>query len=134
MDGHDHHHNHKVGSVGKEAGNMQVQENSQHAAPLHDHADHHSHHVHDHSDSLRRLKSAEGHLRGIQRMLEEDVYCIDVLRQIQAVQAALNKISVNILNQHLNTCVITAVRGEDLQERERVLKEIAEVYDMATRV
>lgn len=95
--------------------------------------DHHAH-VHDHHDPIQRLKSAEGHLRGIQRMLEEDTYCIDIIRQIQAVQAALNKISVNILEQHLNSCVITAVRGENLQERERVLKEITDVFETATKV
>jgi DNA-binding FrmR family transcriptional regulator len=95
--------------------------------------DHHTH-AHDHHDTIQRLKSAEGHLRGVQRMLEEDTYCIDIIRQLQAVQAALNKISVNILEQHLNSCVITAVRGENLQERERVLKEITDVFETATKV
>lgn len=90
--------------------------------------------MHDHNDTIRRLKTAEGHLRGIQRMLADDVYCIDVLRQIQAVQASLNKVSTLILEQHLNSCLITAVRGEDPAERERVLKEIAAVFDAATRV
>jgi CsoR family transcriptional regulator, copper-sensing transcriptional repressor len=85
-------------------------------------------------DVLNRLKSAEGHLRGVERMVEEEQYCIDVIRQIQAVQAALNKISSTILNDHLNSCLITAVRGDDPAERERVLKEIAEIYDTATRV
>ncbi len=91
------------------------------------------HGVH-HEDALRRLKTAEGHLRGIQRMLEEDAYCIDVIRQIQAVQAALNKISVGILEEHLNSCVIIAVRGDDPQERERVLQEIGSVFAAATQV
>ncbi len=83
---------------------------------------------------LNRLKTAEGHLRGIQRMVEEDAYCIDVIRQIQAVQSALNKVSSKILENHLNSCLISAVRGEDPEERERVLKEIAEVFDAATKV
>ena len=90
--------------------------------------------IHDHRDSIHRLKTVEGHLRGIQRMLEEDAYCIDIIRQIQAVQAALNKVSVAILNQHLNTCVIIAVRSEKQEERERVLKEIAEVFEVSQRV
>jgi CsoR family transcriptional regulator, copper-sensing transcriptional repressor len=84
-------------------------------------------------DVLKRLRSAEGHLRGIIRMVEEDAYCIDVMRQIQAVQAALNKISANILEEHLNSCVITAIRGENTADRERVLREIADVYEMATK-
>ena len=82
---------------------------------------------------IRRLKTAEGHLRGVQRMLEEDAYCIDVIRQIQAVQSALNKISSLILYQHLNSCLVTAVQGEDPVERERVLHEIVDVFEAASR-
>ncbi len=84
--------------------------------------------------SLRRLKTIEGHLRGVIRMVEEDAYCIDVIRQIQAVEAALNKVSSQILENHLNSCVITAVQGNDRKERERVLKEITEVFDTANKV
>jgi DNA-binding FrmR family transcriptional regulator len=83
--------------------------------------------------ALKRLKTVEGHIRGIQRMVEEDAYCIDVIRQVQAVQAALNKISTQILDEHLNSCLITAVRGEDAGERERVLKEIIDVFEAATK-
>ena len=87
-----------------------------------------------HEEAEKRLKNAEGHLRGIQRMLDEDAYCIDVIRQIQAVQAALNKISAMILEEHLNSCVITAIRGEDPGERERVLREITGVFDAANKI
>jgi len=86
-----------------------------------------------HEDALKRLKNAEGHLRGVERMVEDGAYCIDIIRQIQAVQAALNKVSAQILEQHLNSCLITAVRGENPDERERVLKEIADVFEMATK-
>ena len=85
-------------------------------------------------DTLKRLKTVEGHLRGIIRMVEEDSYCIDVIRQIQAVEAALNKISAGILENHLNSCVTTAIQGNDPAERERVLKEITEVFEMSTKV
>ena len=84
--------------------------------------------------TLRRLKTVEGHLRGVIRMVEEDAYCIDVIRQIQAVEAALGKVSSRILEDHLNSCVITAIKGDDKQERERVLKEISEVFEMSTNV
>lgn len=87
-----------------------------------------------HQDTLQRLRIVEGHLRGIIRMVEEDAYCIDIIRQIQAVQAALNKVSSQILENHLNSCVITAIQGEDPAERERVLKEIREVFEMTNRV
>lgn len=84
--------------------------------------------------TLRRLKTVEGHLRGVIRMVEEDAYCIDIIRQIQAVEAALNKVSSKILEDHLNSCVITAIQGNDKKERERVLKEITEVFEMSTKV
>ena len=84
--------------------------------------------------ALARLKTVEGHIRGIERMVEDGAYCIDVIRQIQAVQSALNKVSSMILDGHLNSCLITAVRGDDPDERERVLHEIAEVFDAATKV
>lgn len=84
--------------------------------------------------TLRRLKTIEGHMKGIIRMAEEDAYCIDLIRQINAVQSALNKVSAQILDDHLNSCVITAIQGEDAKERERVLKEISEVFEMSTKV
>ncbi len=89
--------------------------------------------MNDTDNVLNRLKSAEGHLRGVIRMVEEDAYCIDVIRQVQAIQAALNKINSTILENHLNSCVITAIRGEDPEDRERVLREITDVYEMATK-
>jgi DNA-binding FrmR family transcriptional regulator len=104
-------------------------EQHQHSQP----ADQTHPHVHDHADDIKRLKYAEGHLRGIQRMLEEDAYCVDVIRQIQAVQAALAKVSARILDGHLNSCVITAIRGEDQSERERVLKELLEIYNTSNK-
>ncbi|HKZ54230.1 MAG TPA: metal-sensitive transcriptional regulator [Anaerolineales bacterium] len=88
----------------------------------------------DREQLIRRLKSVEGHVRGIQRMIENEAYCIDLIRQTQAVQAALSKISSSILDEHLHSCLITAIRGDDPEERERLLKEIAEVYEAASRV
>lgn len=89
---------------------------------------------HDHIDNIQRLKTVEGHIRGIQRMLEQDQYCIDIIRQIQAVQSALNKISARILEGHLNTCLLGAIQGEDPDERQRVLNEITEVFETANKV
>jgi len=89
---------------------------------------------HNHKDNIQRLKTVEGHIRGIQRMLQEDQYCIDVIRQIQAVQSALNKISTQILDGHLNTCLLTVAQGNDPDERQRVLNEITEVFETANKV
>jgi len=87
-----------------------------------------------HDEAAKRLKTVEGHIAGIRRMIDQGEYCIDVIRQIQAVQSALNKVSKIILEDHMNSCLITAVRGEDPKERERVLEEIAEVFEAATKV
>ena len=86
------------------------------------------------TEALKRMKSISGHVKGIERMLETDTYCIDVIKQIQAVEAALSKVSGLLLEGHLHSCVITAVRGEDLGERERVLGEIADVFETAAKV
>jgi len=83
---------------------------------------------------LKRLRSIAGHVNGIERMVGEDAYCIDVIKQVQAVQAALNKVNDLILEQHLNSCVIEAVRGDNKKERERVLEEIVGVFEMAQKI
>jgi CsoR family transcriptional regulator, copper-sensing transcriptional repressor len=80
------------------------------------------------ADAVHRLKSIAGHINGIVRMLEEDRYCVDVIKQIQATQQALSRVSEGILDAHLRTCVTTAIQGADANERERVLTEITEVF------
>ena len=85
-------------------------------------------------DVLARLKSVEGHLRGIQRMVDEGVYCVDVIKQTLAVQRAIDKVNALILEHHLNTCVTTAIRSEDGKERERVIGEIVEVFAATSKL
>jgi CsoR family transcriptional regulator, copper-sensing transcriptional repressor len=75
-----------------------------------------------------RLKSIEGHIRGIERMVEEDAYCMDIIKQIKAVQQALERVSALTLENHLNTCVTTAIRSEDDTEKTRVVNEIMDVF------
>ncbi len=79
-------------------------------------------------DILRRLKSVEGHVRGIQRMVEEGQYCIDIINQALAVQAALDKVNTLVLERHLQTCVATAIKSDDRTERERVIGELLQVF------
>ncbi|MCY7326391.1 MAG: metal-sensitive transcriptional regulator [Microbacteriaceae bacterium] len=67
---------------------------------------------------LKRLRRAEGQVRGIQRMIEEDTYCIDVLTQVSAATKALETVALGLLDDHLNHCVAEAAReggqvGED---------------------
>jgi len=83
---------------------------------------------------LTRLKTIEGHVRGVQRMVEEDTYCIDVLKQTQAIQRALDKFNSLVLAEHLNGCVTTAIRSEDPQERERVVSELLQVFETTSNL
>lgn len=99
-----------------------------------------AHAEHAHADDPRtdeiakRLRSVEGHVRGISRMVEEDAYCMDVVNQILAVQRALKKVNALVLDRHLHTCATSAIRGEDVAERERVLGEILALFDASGKV
>jgi DNA-binding FrmR family transcriptional regulator len=83
---------------------------------------------------LNRLKSIEGHVRGVQRMVEEDAYCIDIINQNLAVQRALEKVNSLILERHLQTCVTTAIKGDDQTERTRVITEILHVFEATAKL
>lgn len=78
---------------------------------------------------LARLRSVEGHLRGVLQMVDEDGYCIDVLHQTKAIHAALSKVEGLLLDRHLHHCVTTAVRSEKPQERERVIAELLDIFE-----
>jgi DNA-binding FrmR family transcriptional regulator len=80
-------------------------------------------------DIINRLRSIEGHVRGVQRMMDEDAYCIDIINQNLAVQRALEKVNSLILERHLQTCVTTAIRSDDAGERERVITEIMTIFE-----
>lgn len=72
-------------------------------------------------ETIRRLKTAGGHLKAVERMVDEDKYCADVLLQLQAVIASLEKVNGIILENHLETCLRAAIRrGED----EEIIKEL----------
>jgi DNA-binding FrmR family transcriptional regulator len=78
-----------------------------------------------------RLVKAMGHLNAVHRMVEEQRYCIDVLHQLKAVQAALDKTAEEILKQHLETCVVEAVRNQD---EKRVIDELVQVFRRAPQL
>ena len=81
----------------------------------------------------QRLASAAGHIKGLERMAQEDAYCIDMIHQIQALHAALNSVTTLMLDTHLHSCMMTAVRGKDLAERERMLAEVTAVFEMSNK-
>ena len=64
-------------------------------------------------DQLKRLRRIEGQVRGIQRMVEQDKYCIDVLTQVSAVTKALQAVSLGLVEDHLSHCVVEAARTSD---------------------
>lgn len=74
---------------------------------------------------LHRLKIAQGHLKKVIQMVEEDVYCIDVLHQIQAVGSAISETEGVILENHLKTCATEAIRGG---RQEEAIREIMTIF------
>jgi DNA-binding FrmR family transcriptional regulator len=81
-------------------------------------------------DAIKRLNMIEGHLRGIRKMVEDDTYCVDVLKQTYAVQRAIEKFEQVLLQDHIRGCVPEGIReGRD----EEVLGELAELFSLARR-
>lgn len=77
-------------------------------------------------DYLKRLKRIEGQIRGLQRMVEDDTYCIDVLTQISAVSSALQSVAVGLVDEHLRHCVADAlISGDGEAKLEEATKAIA---------
>ena len=80
-----------------------------------------------HADSRalhNRLRRIEGQVRGLQRMVDEDAYCVDILTQVAAVQTALEQVAVNVLDGHVRHCVADAVAGVDEGEADAKLDEL----------
>ncbi|MCH7579744.1 MAG: metal-sensitive transcriptional regulator [Chloroflexi bacterium] len=81
-------------------------------------------------EALKRLNYIEGHLGGVRRMIEQDTYCVDVLKQTYAVRRAIEKLEGILLDGHLHTCVIEGVKeGRD----EQVIGELLELYELANK-
>lgn len=77
--------------------------------------------------ATRRLARIEGQVRGVAKMIEDDRYCIDVVRQVQAIKSALSGLENLVLEDHLETCVETALKGENLSERREKVEELVAV-------
>ena len=81
-------------------------------------------------EALKRLSYIEGHLSGIRKMLEEDKYCVDVLKQTYAVRRAIEKMEGILLEGHLHSCVIDGIKTG---REDQVLDELKELYILANR-
>lgn len=77
---------------------------------------------------LNRMNYLTGHLEGIKQMVKDDKYCIDIIRQSEAVAAAIKKVNEMILENHLNTCVTQAIKGKSEKERKKKIKELLELF------
>lgn len=77
---------------------------------------------------LNRLATIEGHLRGIRKMVEDDQYCVDILRQTYAVRKAIEKLEALILENHLHGCVPEGIKEG---REEAVIEELVQLYNLA---
>ncbi len=75
---------------------------------------------------VKRLHRIEGQVRGVEKMVEDDRYCIEILTQISAVSTALESLAFKILDEHVNHCVVGAIASGDEQEAEAKTKELLE--------
>lgn len=82
------------------------------------------------SDALKRLSYIEGHLSGIRKMLEEDKYCVDVLKQTYAVRRAIEKMESILLEGHLHSCVVEGIKDG---REDQVVGELTDLYLLANR-
>ena len=82
----------------------------------------------DRADVIKRLNYIEGHLGGIRKMVEEDKYCVDILRQTYAVRKAIEKLEALILEHHLHGCVPEGIKGG---REDAVIEELVQLYNLA---
>jgi len=75
-------------------------------------------------DYLKRLRRIEGQARGIQRMVEDEKYCIDILTQVSAMTKALHAVSIGLLEEHMNHCIVDAAKVDDEAARSKVSEAV----------
>jgi DNA-binding FrmR family transcriptional regulator len=77
---------------------------------------------------LNRMNYLSGHLEGIKKMIRDEKYCVDIIKQNEAVIAALKKVNEMILENHLNTCVTEAIKNKSEKERKKKIKELLDLF------
>jgi DNA-binding FrmR family transcriptional regulator len=96
------------------------------------HENHQHGYIHQKDDYLRRLRRIEGQARGLQRMVDEEQYCIDILTQVSAMTKALQSVALGLLDEHIAHCVVDAVR-EGGPDAEAKLKEASDAIARLVR-
>lgn len=77
--------------------------------------------------ALKRLARIEGQVRGVAKMIGDERYCIDIVRQVQAIKSALTSLEGIVLNDHLDTCVETALKSDNIEQRREKVEELVAV-------
>ena len=85
----------------------------------------------DHADNIVALRRIEGQVRGVQRMIEDRKYCVNILTQIHAIKGALARVEEKILEKHFKTCVTEAVKGVSEKEKKQKMDEILKLIHQA---
>ena len=83
-------------------------------------SEHQHGYIHRKDDYLKRLRRIEGQARGLQRMVEEEQYCIDILTQVSAMTKALHAVALGLLEEHLGHCVVQAARSSDDEAEQKI--------------
>ena len=83
----------------------------------------------DKKDLLVRLRRIEGQVRGLQKMIEKDKYCVDILTQVVAVRGALQKVGLKVLDDHIHGCVQKAIKNENKEESQEIIDELMNVLE-----
>ena len=92
----------------------------------------HPGYMHRKDDYLRRMKRIEGQVRGIERMIADETYCIDILTQVSAVTKALQAVSLGLLDEHMSHCVLDSAKA-DASDAETKLREASEAIARLVR-
>lgn len=79
-------------------------------------------------DVLKRLKRIEGQIRGVINMVDENRYCVDILNQTKAINSAIEKVDNLIIKQHLNSCVVNAIKSGNKEDKDTKIDEIIQLF------
>jgi len=87
-----------------------------------------------HEEQLNFLKKIEGQIRGIQKMIEEKRYCVDIITQIHSVIGALYRVENEIFKKHIDGCVVNALKGKSEQEKQKKISEVVELISRFRKI
>jgi len=87
-----------------------------------------------HQEQLEFLRKIEGQIRGVQKMIEEKRYCVDIITQIHSVVGALYRVEKEVFKKHIDGCVVSALKGKSKTEKEKKISEVIELISRFRKV